>query len=102
MIDPQRLSALFDAHAAQSVLYARQWLDRAAAEDVVQEVYVRLMLQQDPPANVKAWIFTAVRNEAISQTRSSARRRQREQEGRGGPLFEPALIHAAANAIDAA
>jgi RNA polymerase sigma-70 factor (ECF subfamily) len=98
MIDPERLSALFDAHAAQAVLYARQWLDRAAAEDVVQEVFVRLMLQEVLPVNVKAWLFKAVRNEAICQARSSSRRRRREQDGLREAWFEP--DHA--GAVDAA
>ena len=102
MIDADQLSALFDAHAVQTVLYARQWLDRAAAEDVVQEVFVRLMLQGIVPANLKAWIFKAVRNEAISQARSSSRRRRREQEAPGERWFEPASNHSMSDAIDAA
>ncbi|MDB5300361.1 MAG: polymerase sigma factor, sigma-70 family [Phycisphaerales bacterium] len=79
MIDPAQLSEWFEAYCAPLTLYARQWLDRAAAEDVVQEVYVRLMSQPVTPANVKAWLFKAVRNEAISQSRSTLRRRKREQ-----------------------
>src|SRR5580700_8631024 len=102
MIDTERLSALFDAHAAQAVLYARQWLDRTAAEDVAQEVFIRLMLQDALPGNVKAWLFKAVRNEAISQTRSSLRRRRREREGPGEKWFEPACAHSSVDAIDAA
>src|SRR4051812_17219659 len=88
MIDSQRLSQLFDAHAAPLALYARQWLDRAGAEDVVQEAYLRLLSQIAEPVNVKAWLFTTVRNEAISQTRSSARRRRREQDRPRDDLFE--------------
>ena len=79
MMDYRRFAQLFDAHAARLVLYARQWLDRAAAEDVVQESYLRLLSQRTPPQNVKAWLYRAVRNEAISQQRSSNRRKQREQ-----------------------
>lgn len=89
MIEAVRLSALFDAHAAQLVLYARQWLDRQAAEDVVQEAYVRLMLQIAEPHNAKAWLFTTVRNEAISQVRSALRRRQREQDVTRPDWFVP-------------
>jgi RNA polymerase sigma factor (sigma-70 family) len=79
MIDAAQLSEWFEAHCAPLTLYARQWLDRTAAEDVVQEVYVRLLQQHAKPANVKAWLFKAVRNEAISQSRSTLRRRKREQ-----------------------
>ena len=45
----------------------RQWLERGQAEDAVQEVFVRLLLQRRPPDNAKAWLYRAVRNEAISQ-----------------------------------
>ena len=90
MMDYRRFAQLFAAHAARLVLYARQWLDRAAAEDVVQEVYLRLLAQRNAPDNVKAWLYRAVRNEAISQQRSSNRRRQREQRSAETEVwFEP-------------
>ena len=101
MIDPERLSALFAAHAAQALLYARQWLDRTAADDIVQEVFVRLMLQDAVPTNVRAWLFKAVRNEAISQARSSARRRRREQELTRQQWFAPASLESADAAMAA-
>ena len=88
-MDADRLATLFDAHAAALALYARQWLDRAAAEDVVQEAYVRLMLQTSEPDNAKAWLFRTARNEAISQTRSRLRRSRREQSEMRPPWFEP-------------
>jgi RNA polymerase sigma factor (sigma-70 family) len=90
MTDWAELSDWFDAHCAPLVLYARQWLDGAAAEDVVQEVYVRLMLQRMKPANVKAWLYKSVRNGAISHARSRSRRENREQATFRGkaPWFE--------------
>lgn len=82
MTDPAKLAALFEAHAASLRLYARQFLvgqaDRAA-EDVVQEVFVRLMaLGRDPP-NARAWLYASVRHAAIDEARMSSRRRRREQ-----------------------
>lgn len=77
---PEELGRCFDAHAAALALYARQLLDPALAEDVVQDVFLRLMEQAHPPQNVKAWLFRSVRNAAISHVRSQRRRRQREQE----------------------
>jgi RNA polymerase sigma factor (sigma-70 family) len=79
--DAQRLGQWFDAHAARLVLYARQWLDRAAAEDVVQEVFLRLVSKPsgDAPDNEKAWLFTAVRRAAIDEQRSGRRRGRRER-----------------------
>ncbi len=88
MMDAARMSELFHAHCAQLVLYARQWLDRAASEDVVQEAFIRLMSQKVEPTNAKAWLFTTVRNEAISQTRSRIRRRRHEQREPGLQWFD--------------
>jgi RNA polymerase sigma-70 factor, ECF subfamily len=86
VIDPARLTAWFDAHAPGMVLYARQFLGRGdpsaaggAAEDVVQEVFLRLVTLPSEPGNIKAWLYTAVRNAAIAAARSGARRRRREQ-----------------------
>jgi RNA polymerase sigma-70 factor (ECF subfamily) len=76
--DPASLTAWFDAHAAQLVLYARQWLAPGSAEDVVQEVFIRLMARRPAPDNVKAWLFRSVRNAAISESRSRRRRKERE------------------------
>ena len=83
MTDPAHLATWFEAHADALVLYARQWLDRGAAEDVVQEVFVRLMAQRREPPNVKAWLYACVRNAAISEARSVFRRRRREQTAAG-------------------
>ena len=79
MIDPADVTEWFEAHAAALVLYAGQWLTGGLAEDAVQEVFVRLMAQARPPDNVKAWLFRAVRNEAISRWRSSRRTADRER-----------------------
>jgi RNA polymerase sigma-70 factor, ECF subfamily len=78
MLGPETLSRLFAAHAAGLTLYASQWLDRAAAEDVVHDVYLRLMEQDEEPANAKAWLYRSVRNAAISAIRSRSRRRAHE------------------------
>jgi RNA polymerase sigma factor (sigma-70 family) len=94
MMDYPRFAQLFAAHAARLVLYARQWLDRSAAEDVVQEVYLRLLAQRTTPDNLKAWLYRAVRNEAISQQRAVSRRRQREQKSAAAEAwFEPDQTH---------
>jgi RNA polymerase sigma-70 factor (ECF subfamily) len=79
---PDQLAELVNRHAAALVLYARQWLDRQSAEDVVQEVFVRLMSQpgRETPANVRAWLFHATRNAAIGTARSLWRRGRRERE----------------------
>jgi RNA polymerase sigma-70 factor (ECF subfamily) len=77
-IDPAKLGQWFDTYAARLVLYARQWMSAGAAQDVVQDVFVRLMCQPQEPGNVQAWLFRSVRNAAISEARSGQRRRVRE------------------------
>src|ERR1700704_4900798 len=79
--EAQRLGQWFDAHSARLVLYARQWVAESAAEDVVQEVFLRLLSKplDDAPQNEKAWLFTAVRHAAIDEQRRGQRRERRER-----------------------
>jgi RNA polymerase sigma-70 factor (ECF subfamily) len=90
-IEPSQLSRCFDAFGPALVLYARQWLTGASAEDVVQEVFVRLMSQRTAPLNLKAWLFRSVRNAAISELRAARRRASREGRRAGDrpTWFEP-------------
>jgi RNA polymerase sigma-70 factor (ECF subfamily) len=77
--DPAQFGRWFDAYAAQLVLYARHWNpEHGAAEDVVQDVFLRLVEQPEHPQNVKAWLYRAVRNAAISAARTLRRRKDRE------------------------
>lgn len=90
-MDPVRFVALFDDCAAGLVLYARQWLDRPGAEDVVQEAFVRLFARGGPePPDARAWLYVAVRNGAISAARGRQRRRNHEQRSasHAAPLLE--------------
>jgi RNA polymerase sigma-70 factor (ECF subfamily) len=74
-----KVAELFGAHAAALVLYARQWVDLALAEDVVQKVFVNLLAGASAPAEPQTWLFRCVRNEAISAWRSQRRRNRRDQ-----------------------
>jgi RNA polymerase sigma-70 factor (ECF subfamily) len=65
-----------DEHAAALVLYARQWC--AAAEDVVQEAFVKLAGQRPPPTQAVPWLYKVVRNGALTAARAERRRRQHE------------------------
>ncbi len=78
MIGPERLGAIFDAHAANLVLFARQWCDGTTAEDVVQEAFLSLAKQSEAPVEVAAWLHRAVRNGAVSAFRGKTRRQRRE------------------------
>jgi RNA polymerase sigma-70 factor (ECF subfamily) len=87
---PEELGQLVDQRAAALVLFARQWC--AAAEDVVQEAFIKLAAQRPPPINPVAWLFRVVRNGALAAARSERRRRRHESEAaaRIPTWFEPA------------
>jgi RNA polymerase sigma factor (sigma-70 family) len=78
MMDATILGQLVDEHAAALELYARQWC--AAPEDVVQEAFLKLVVQRQLPRNVVPWLFRVVRNRAISDLRSAQRRRKHESQ----------------------
>jgi RNA polymerase sigma-70 factor (ECF subfamily) len=70
------------------VLYARQVLaaeDRGQAEDVIQELFVRLFAQAGgeeglpEPPNPAAWLHRCVRNACLDHRRTRVRRVNREQ-----------------------
>ena len=73
-MDPSKLAGWFDALAPGLVLYARQWLPAAAAEDVVQDAFVRLMAEPREPTNLKAWLYLPTRRAALDAARSGRRR----------------------------
>ncbi len=75
-MEPEVFGRLVDQHAAALVLYARQW--SLAPEDVVQEAYLKLFAQRQPPANPAAWLYRVVRNAAISAARTERRRQRHE------------------------
>jgi RNA polymerase sigma-70 factor, ECF subfamily len=90
--DTDEVRSLFVRHAERLVLYARQWLDRSAAEDVVQEVFIQLILRGPPRQAVEPWLYRCVRNGCISHMRGASRRdrRQREVARDHAGWFEPA------------
>jgi RNA polymerase sigma factor (sigma-70 family) len=76
-VDPTRLAQLLDEHGPALELFARQWCHSPG--DVVQEAFLRLIRQTPWPENVVAWLYTVVRNGAISASRSENRRIKHEQ-----------------------
>jgi RNA polymerase sigma-70 factor (ECF subfamily) len=84
---------MFNAHAPALVLYARQWVGPAAAEDVVQRVFARLLAAGRLPDDPRTWLFRCVRNDAISAWRADRRRGRRERDAGaaagGGGWFVP-------------
>jgi RNA polymerase sigma-70 factor (ECF subfamily) len=76
VMGPELLGRLVDRHAAALVLYARQWC--ATPEDVVQEAFLKLVLQRKLPTHLVGWLYRVVRNGAISASRAARRRRFHE------------------------
>jgi RNA polymerase sigma-70 factor (ECF subfamily) len=73
---PHDFTRLLDAHGGPLVLYARQWCD--SPEDVVQDAFLKLASQRQPPRQVVAWLYRVVRNAAIDAGRGAQRRQRRE------------------------
>lgn len=67
----EELHRFLAAHEKCLVLYARQWCN--SPEDVVQEALVELIRKRlDPMQNIP-WVYTVVRNKAVSASRRSSR-----------------------------
>jgi RNA polymerase sigma-70 factor (ECF subfamily) len=84
-----RITELFQALGPKLRLYARQWVDSARADDVVQEVFVRLLASGKLPAEPRTWLYRCVRNAAISALRSTRRRASLEQSVAAQEWFVP-------------
>ena len=89
-MDPDHLGYLLDRYLGALVLYARQWC--RAPEDVVQEAFIKLARQKEPPLHPVAWLYRAVRNRAISESRAERRRTTHEGKvaSRAALWFTPA------------
>jgi len=75
-VEPEQLGQLIDTQAAALALYARQWC--GVPDDVVQDAFLKLAMQQPAPDEPVAWLYRVVRNAAISAGRSARRRRRHE------------------------
>ena len=75
-VTAQVLGRLLDGHGPALVLFARQWCD--CPEDAVQDAVLSLVKMRRAPNRPLPWLYCAVRNRAISLSRSDARRRRRE------------------------
>jgi RNA polymerase sigma-70 factor (ECF subfamily) len=86
---PDALGRLIDTHGPALVLLARQWCP-AAAEDVVQDAFLKLATADPTPTRPVPWLFTVVRNGAMMAARAERRRRTHESRAiRTTPWFAP-------------
>lgn len=85
---PHWSQKLYETKATELVLYGRALgLSHAEAEDVLQETFVALMQQSQPPAKLEHYCVRSFRNRALNYRRSLWRRLTREMESRR--WFEP-------------
>ena len=79
--NPEAFSVLYDRHSrsAYSLAY-RMMGERQAAEDLVQDVFLRLWRSTSSyradRGSVRTWILTIVHNRGVDQIRSSSSRRR--------------------------
>lgn len=82
MLSSAELSSLWQKHAAALLLIARGHCGNVAdgaAEDCVQEAFIRLARQNPAPDCASAWLMKTVRHAAIDAVRSQQRRSNRER-----------------------
>jgi RNA polymerase sigma-70 factor (ECF subfamily) len=75
-MSPHEFARLVNTHGPPLILYARQWCQ--AAEDVVQDAFVKLLAVRRPPENLVAWLYRVVRNGALDAGKTARRRQRRE------------------------
>ena len=90
----EELERFLVQHEKNLILYARQWCN--APEDVVQEALMELIRKQLSPLQNTAWVYTVVRNKAVSVTRHSSKIKPMI-----GPNCEPWFEPNTGDAIDA-
>jgi RNA polymerase sigma-70 factor (ECF subfamily) len=76
-LDAVELTELIESQAVCLQLWVRSRC--AAWEDVVQEAFCRLAVQEPPPDKPVSWLYRVCRNLAEKQRLSDHRRRQRER-----------------------
>lgn len=74
--NPNVWNTLLQRYATPLAIYAAQICSEP--EDVVQEAFLELFRQGEPPENVSAWLYKVVRNKSISSRRSATRRDRHE------------------------
>ena len=93
--DPEAFATIYDRHsrAAYALAY-RMMGERMAAEDLVQEVFLKIWRAarsyRSERGSVRTWILSIVRNRGIDQLRSQAsRRRTQDRIEASAPRSQP-------------
>jgi RNA polymerase sigma-70 factor (ECF subfamily) len=78
-LTPKELVGIADQRFSALVLYARS-RNAHAAEDLVQDAFLKLVEQPKRPENPVAWLCKTIRNAAVSRHRQTERRQKHETE----------------------
>lgn len=79
-MDDRQWTTWLQTHGPALVLAARQWVrDHAAAEDVVQDAYVRFWPRRHEATDPLAWLYVSVKRLAFQDHRATHRRTRREE-----------------------
>ena len=78
-LSAEELVGIVDKRYSALLLYARSW-NVNAAEDLVQDAFVKLVEQPKRPENPMAWLCKTIRNTAVSRHRKTERHRKHETE----------------------
>lgn len=74
-LSPEMVRRLYDRHGPALVVYARPYVpDSAVAEDVVHQVFLKLLVAEiRVPDSPVAYLYRAVRNAALNASRNGRR-----------------------------
>ena len=78
-LSAEELVGIVDQRFPALLLYARSW-NVDAAEDLVQEAFLKLVEQPKRPENPMAWLCKTIRNAAVSRHRKAERHKKHEAE----------------------
>jgi RNA polymerase sigma-70 factor, ECF subfamily len=98
--DPEAFVTLYDRHSRSAFSLAYRMMgDSQAAEDLIQEVFLKIWRAagsyRAERGSVRTWILSMVRNRGIDQLRSTAsRRRTQEKIEASAPRFQPSEVFA--------
>jgi RNA polymerase sigma-70 factor, ECF subfamily len=93
--DPEAFATLYDRHSRVAYALAYRMMgERMAAEDLVQEVFLKIWRAarsyRSERGSVRTWILSIVRNRSIDQLRSHAsRRRTQDKLEASAPRSQP-------------
>jgi len=70
----EAVQSLYQKHGSALLVFGISILgEKSAAEDVLHQVFVKLLGRSELPADPRPYLFKAVRNAALNRIRSSAR-----------------------------